>query len=509
MTIDFFNDKVQDECGVFGIFRRDDKLDLPTLSRDALYALQHRGQESAGIALNFDGQFTSVKNVGMVSEVLTDRAMTDFNDFKENYFKTKEKEAKAMGEEYVPDLSKITEIAVAHVRHTPNTMLSRASSQPLVIRYIKGSMCIALNGYITNFCEIRRELEDGGAIFQSNTNAELVAYVVAVMRISSQSFEEAVRKAAQKIEGSYSFVISSPDRLIAVRDPHGFRPLCLGKIQNTYAVASESCAFDSIGARTIRHIKPGEMVVIDKDGLSSYQIEKPEKESLCLFEYIYIARPDSILDCGSVHYLRKEFGRELAREFPIDADIVSGVPDSGSDASQGYAEESGIPYSTVFVKNKYIGRNLSNVKDNKKERLFKMRLNVLSHQVKGKRVIIVDDSIVKGDTIKYIVTLLRNAGASEVHVRISSPQMKYNCYFGSDLDDSEKMFSNRFAEEDFCSETGADSIGFIDISKMKKIAEIGGMGVCDACFTGKYPAPTPKEIFVDRYAQRISRIKEV
>lgn len=478
ITIDLLKDKVHEECGVFGIFRKDSELDVAALSRDALYALQHRGQESAGIAVNRDGQFVSVKDVGMVSEVLTDSAMEVF--------------------EHQGD------IAVAHVRYTPYDSLDRASSQPLVIRYIQGSMSICHNGSITNFSEIRKELEEGGAIFQSNTNAELIAYVIATMRTKCDTIEEAVRDAAVKIEGAYSFVVSSPSKLIAVRDPYGFRPLCVGKIGRSYVVASESCAFDSIGATFIRSVRPGEMIVVDDEGFHSHQIEEPQRQALCLFEYIYIARPDSMLECGSVHYIRQEFGKELAKEYPVEADIVSGVPDSGNDAAQGYAEQSGIPYSTAFVKNKYIGRSLSNVKSSKKERLLKMRLSVLRHQVRGKKVVIVDDSIVHGNTAQHIVHLLREAGASEIHMRISSPPMKFNCYFGSNLEDKREMASNTMTVDELCNFIGADSLGFIDVDKMKEITAKGGMGVCDACFTGDYPAPVPKENFVDKFSQKIS-----
>ena len=478
-SLDFYNEKVHEECGVFGIYKMDDEVDVASISRDALYALQHRGQESAGIAVNNDGNFKSIKDVGMVSEVLTNQA--------------------------VEELGTDGKIAIAHVRYTPYQALDRAGSQPLVIRYIQGSLAICHNGSITNFAEIRKNLEEGGAIFQSFSNAELIAYVIATERVNSETIEDAVKNACNKIEGAYSFVLTSPSKLIAVRDPYGFRPLCVGKLGQSYVVASESCAFDSIGAQFIRHVKPGEMVVIDEDGFHSYMIEKPKKSALCVFEYVYIARPDSILDCGPVHAVRKEFGKELARDFPVEADLVCGVPDSGNEAAQGYAEESGIPYSAVFVKNKYIGRSLSSMKNTKKERLLMMRLNVLKHKVRGKKVVIIDDSIVRGETSKHIVRLMREAGAAEVHMLISSPPFVCPCYFGVDIHDKESLIANKLTTSEICEYIGADSLGYLSINSLRKIAEGANIEFCDGCFTGSYDAEIPRTIFVDKYAKKINR----
>lgn len=481
ITVDLLKDKVHEECGVFGIYRIDDDIDVASVSRDALFALQHRGQESAGIAVNCDGNFKAVKDIGMVSEVLTEEAMDTI---------------KCNGN-----------IAVAHVRFTPYSQLDRASSQPLVIRYIEGSMAICNNGAITNFAEIRKELEEGGAIFQSFSPAELIAYVVASKMIKAVSIEDAVMQASKKIKGAYSFVLSSPTKLIAVRDPQGYRPLCVGKLGRGYVVASESCAFDSIGAKFLRHIKPGEMVVIDEEGFHSYMIEEPLKQSLCLFEYVYIARPDSVLDCGYVNEIRREFGKVLAEKFPVEADIVCGVPDSGIDAAQGYAKQSGIPYGNVFIKNKYIGRSLSNVKNTKKERLLKMRLNVLKNQVKGKKLVIIDDSIIHGDTSAHIVSILREAGAREIHMRISSPPIKYPCHYGSDISSERYMISNLMSTSELKNYIGVDSLGFLDIEDMEKITKKDGVGVCGSCFTGKYTSPVPKEHYVDKFSKKIDLAK--
>lgn len=480
-TIDLFNEKVHEECGVFGIFKMDNDLDVVSLSRDALYALQHRGQESAGIAVNNGGNFKSVKDVGMVSEVLTNEALET--------------------------LGNDGQIAIAHVRYTPYQALDRAGSQPLVIRYIQGSMAICHNGSITNFAETRKQLEEGGAIFQSFSNAELISYVIATERVNVNSIEDAVKNACSKLQGAYSFVLSSPSKLIAVRDPYGYRPLCVGKLGQSYVVASESCAFDSIGAQFLRHVKPGEMVVIDEDGFHSYMIEEPKQSSLCVFEYVYIARPDSVLDCGPVHAIRKEFGKELARNFPVEADVVCGVPDSGNEAAQGYAEESGIPYSAVFVKNKYIGRNLSSFKNSKKDRLLMMRLNVLKQKVRGKRIVIIDDSIVHGNTASHIVKLLREAGAAEVHMRISSPLLKYSCYYGSDLHTEKNMIANLMTVDELQNFVGSDSLGFLSIESLRRISGENGVGVCDACFSGNYTGPVPKENYVDKFSKKIKLSK--
>lgn len=361
---DVNSDKAHEECGVFGIYRVNDELDCVSIAQDALYGLQHRGQESAGIAVNNDGEFTCVKDTGKVSAVFSDKNLSKLPNGK---------------------------IVLGHVRYTPFANLDRASSQPLVIRYIKGSLAISHNGSITNYTQIRNELESGGAIFQSNSNAELIAYVIATQRINSSSIEEAVIKSAEKIEGAYSLILSSPNKLIALRDPYGFRPLCLGKLLDSYVVASESCALDSIGAKFLRDIKPGEMLVIDDKGLHSQIIKTAEKTSFCMFEYVYIARPDSVINGVSVHLARKKAGEILYKEHPVEADIVCGVPDSGLDAAQGFSKASGIPYAIGFVKNKYIGRQISGRHQDKKERLLKTKLNALKANVEGKRVVIIDD----------------------------------------------------------------------------------------------------------------------
>ena len=339
VDIDAKLDKVNDECGVFGIYRNDVDLDSVQLTNDALFGLQHRGQESAGITVNVDGEFLTVKELGMVSEVFNGKSLSRLKNGK---------------------------IAVGHVRYTASESLDRASNQPLVLRYKEGSIAIASNGSITNFPEIRKELERGGAIFQSNSNAELMGYVIATERCSTDNLEDAVLNSMDKLKGAYSTVICAPSRLIGFRDIYGFRPLCIGKIKNSYVISSESCVIDSIGGEFIRDVEPGEMIVIDEDGFHSYKSKiTADKTSFCIFEYVYVARPDSVVNGVSVHQARFKAGELLYKEFPIQADMVCGIPDSGLVAAEGYAKASGIPYGTGFVKNKYIGRTVGTGKDKK------------------------------------------------------------------------------------------------------------------------------------------------
>lgn len=478
VDIDTKLDKVNDECGVFGIYRNDDDIDVVAAANDALYSLQHRGQQSAGITVNKDGEFTTVKELGMVSEIFTPKALEKLPNGK---------------------------IAVGHVRYTSSESLDRASNQPLVMRYIQGSIGIASNGSITNFNEIRQELETGGAVFQSNSNAEIMAYVIATERCVTDTLEDAVLSSMRKLKGAYSTVICAPSRLIGFRDMHGFRPLCIGKLKNSWIFTSESCVIDSLGGEFVRDVEPGEMVVVDEEGFHSYKSKLlPEKTSFCLFEYVYIARPDSVINGVCVHNARFKAGELLYDEFPIEADMVCGVPDSGLIAAQGYAKASGIPFSTGFVKNKYIGRTVGSGKD-KKERLLRTRLTALKANVKGKRVVIIDDSIVRGETSKHIVRLMREAGAAEVHMLISSPPFVCPCYFGVDIHDKESLIANKLTTGEICEYIGADSLGYLSINSLRKIAEGANIEFCDGCFTGSYDAEIPRTIFVDKYAKKINR----
>ena len=477
ILIDKTVDKVHDECGVFGFYNNDD-FDIVSVTHDAMYGLQHRGQASAGLTVMKDGEPHTLKDLGIVSTVCTES-----------------------------NLKKIPngQISVAHLRYTTLDYLDRAASQPLVMRYIEGSLALANNGCITNFAEIRNELEQGGAIFQSNSHAEVIGYTIASNRVDCDSIEDAVLRTMESLKGAYSFVISFPDKLIGVRDPHGFKPLCIGKLENSYIIASESCAIDSIGGQFVRDIRPGEMIVIDNSGLKSYFCNKKKRESLCLFEFIYVARPDSVIDGVNVNSARKKAGELLFRDNPVDADLVCGVPDSGLDAAQGYAEASGIPYATAFIKNKYIGRTRDGVGNDKKNKLLKMRLNVLKNVVEGKRVVIIDDSIVHGNTSAHIVKLLKQAGASEVHMRISSPEFKYACYFGVDLPEEKDLISNKLSVEQLRERIGADSLSFLNIDDLPEIAQGCNIGLCDGCFSGNYKADKPKIIYEDKFASKIQK----
>ncbi len=478
IDIDPMLDKVNDECGVFGIYRNDDDLDSISLTFDALYGLQHRGQMSAGITTNNDGEFITVKELGMVSEVFNSKNLSRLKNGR---------------------------ITVAHVRYTASESLDRASNQPLVLRYKEGSIAIASNGSITNFPEIRQELERGGAIFQSNSNAELMAYVIASERCLTDNLEDAVLNSMCKLKGAYSTVICAPTRLIGFRDMYGFRPLCIGKIKNSYLIASESCVIDSLGGEFVRDVAPGEMIVIDSEGFHSYQMKlKADKTSLCLFEYVYVARPDSIIDGVSVYNARFKAGEMLFGEYPIKADIVCGVPDSGLIAAEGYSKASGVPYGMGFVKNKYIGRTVGTGKS-KKQRLLKTRLTVLKANIKNKRVIVIDDSIVRGETSQHIVRLLRDAGAKEVHMLICSPPFKCPCYFGTDLHDEKTFIANRMSIDEIKEQIGSDTLGYLSLENARKIAQSANIDICDGCFSGNYDAEIPRTIFVDKYAKKLSK----
>jgi len=468
---------VQEECGVFGIYKNDD-FDIIGEVYNGLYALQHRGQESAGIAVNNNGDIKCVKNPGMVSEALTDKLLKTLPDGK---------------------------IAIGHVRYYPLDARDVAGIQPLVMRYIKGSLAIAHNGAITNIAEIHHELEQGGAIFQSNSNAELIAYVIASKRLVTDSIEEAVLSAMDMIKGAYSLVISSPSKLIGARDQYGFRPLAIGKMNNSWMISSESCAFDSLGAEFVRDVEPGEVVVIDDEGLHSYKKHCGGKTSLCAFEHVYIARPDSIIDGVSVHKFRMNAGKALAKEHPVEADLVCGVPDSGIVSAIGYSRESGIPFGLAIIKNKYIGRTIARQQQSFNKRLVEIKINVLKASVQGKRVIIIDDSIVRGTTCAHIVKLLKEAGAKEVHMRIASPPFLNPCYYGTDIKSTDNLIARQFSAEELCQKIGADSLGYLSLEGLNNLAPCSNVGFCTACFTGEYPTEIPTQVYEDKFSKKIQK----
>ena len=482
--------KLHEECGVFGIF--DPKGNPANTTYYGLVALQHRGQEGCGIAVNRDREIYHYQDVGLV--VVNFSISIDCNRDREIYhYKDVGLVNDVFNEEILGKLS--GRMAIGHVRYSTAGGSARENVQPLVLRYIKGSLAISHNGNITNVDEIRKELEHSGAIFQTTADTEIIAYLIARERITSGSIESAVKNAMKKLKGAYSLLVMSPNKLIAARDKWGFRPLQMGKRDDAVVFASETCAFDAIDAEFVRDIAPGEIVTIEaaRDGGDGYFMTEDTElcdsvpSSMCIFEHIYFARPDSTIENEVVHECRKRAGAFLAMQAPVDADIVIGVPDSGLSAAQGYSEYSGIPIDTGFIKNKYIARTFIKPTQGAREVAVKMKLNVLKSAVQGKRVIMVDDSIVRGTTSGRIVKLLRDAGAKEVHVRISAPAFKWPCFFGTDIPDRDLLIANNHTTEETRKIINADSLEYLSLENLHNIAPNSSCGFCDACFTGNYP----------------------
>lgn len=452
-------DKPQDECGVFGIFDKSESLDVARTTHYALFALQHRGQESCGIAVNDNGTIVYHKNLGLVPEV--------FDDVILNHLKG--------------------QIAVGHVRYSNNKENTRENAQPLVTKYVKGTLTIAQNASLVNARSLRKELEEQGALFQGSSDTEIIAYLIAKERLFTHSVEDAVKNMMKKIKGAYSLVVMSPTKLIAVRDPLGMKPLSIGKIGDSYVVASETVAFDTIHAEFVRDVLPGEIIVITKDGLTSIPPETTTKGKMCIFEHIYIARPDSVIEGASVYEARKEAGRYLAKEHPVDADVVIAVPDSGISAAIGYAEEAGLPYEVGLMKNRYVARTFIQPTQQMRENAVRIKLNAIKSVVNGKRVIMVDDSIVRGTTSNRIVRLLREAGAKEVHLRVASAPYLHPCYFGTDVGSTDELIAVGKTIEEIRDIIGADSLGFLSLENMLKTPIGSKTEFCTACFDGDYP----------------------
>ncbi len=458
---------LHEECGVFGIFS-DGTIPPAYACYNGLLALQHRGQESCGIAVTDDGVIDYHKNMGLVTEVFNNSILDSLPG----------------------------QMGISHVRYSTAGGSVLENAQPLVMRYVKGTLAVAHNGNLTNAVEIRRELEQTGAIFQTTIDSEVICYVIARERLKCHSVEEAVAAAMQKIKGAYSLLVMSPRKLIAARDPHGFRPLCIGKYNNSYVFASESAALDACGAEFVRDVEPGEIVVADGDGIRSIKPDFGEKKkSLCIFEYIYFARSDSFIDGVSVYESRKQAGRILAREFPVEADMVIGVPESGIDAAIGYSEKSGIPYEKAIVKNGYIGRTFIKPTQSDRMKSVRIKLNPIADMVRGKRVVMIDDSIVRGTTIDRIVTMLREAGAKEVHMRISSPPFMWPCYYGTDIPSRGELIACNHTIEEITKLSGADSLGYLPVECLSEMLNYKNVDFCDGCFTGKYPADITHETF--------------
>lgn len=465
---ELISDEIHEECGVFGAYDLDGTQTVAPSIYYGLFALQHRGQESCGIAVSDTagpkGQVRSCKGMGLVNEVFTSGELEKLNG----------------------------DIGVGHVRYSTTGASVPENTQPLVLNYVKGTLALAHNGNIVNAPMLRRELEYTGAIFQTTIDSEVIAYHIARERLKTRNVESAIANAMKKLAGAYSLIIMSPRKLIGARDPFGFRPLCIGKRDNTYFLASETCALDAVSAEYIRDVEPGEIVSITKDGIASDRSMVQKKRAKCIFEYIYFARPDSRLDGISVYHSRIMAGRILAQDHPVEADLVVGVPDSGTIAAMGYALESGIPFGMAFVKNSYVGRTFIKPGQSMRESAVKIKLNVLTEAVKGKRIVMIDDSIVRGTTSERIVGMLKAAGAKEVHVRISSPPFLHPCYFGTDVPSDDQLIAHNATLEQICGIIGADSLGYLSIDRLGELVN-GDSGYCDGCFTGNYPVDPPAQ----------------
>lgn len=453
-------DELHEECGVFGVWSPNEKRAAQTVYY-GLVALQHRGQESCGIVvcdtMGPIGNICAHKGMGLVSEVFPKDSLDKLRG----------------------------NIGIGHVRYSTQGASCEENAQPIFLNYAKGTLSLAHNGNITNAEELRKELVEEGAFFNGTTDSEVIAYAIAKERMNTESIEDASSKVAKRIKGGYALLIMSPQKLIGIRDPHGLKPLCIGKKDDNYYFASESTALTAVGAKLIRDVEPGEMVTITKDGICSEFIINQTERAHCVFEYIYFARLDSIIDGISVYDARINGGKALAKRYPVEADVVTGVPESGLTAAVGYAQESGIPFKLAFSKNSYVGRTF--IKPTQEERVLAvhMKLMVVESVVKDKRVVLIDDSIVRGTTIANLIKMMREAGAREVHVRISSPPFLHPCYYGTDVPDNSQLIANEYSTQQICEKIGADSLGYMDLEDLPEMT--GSLNVCRACFDGKYP----------------------
>ncbi len=458
--------EIREACGVFGIYDLDGNNVVPSIYY-GLTSLQHRGQEACGLAVSDTagerGNVKFVKNLGLVSEVLREDTIRSMEG----------------------------DIGIGHVRYSTTGASVAENAQPLVLSYIKGTLALAHNGNLINTPELKWELIQNGAIFHTTTDSEVIAFHIARERVHSRTVEEAVLKTARKIRGGYGLVIMSPRKLIGVRDPYGLKPLCLGKRDKAYVLASESCALRAVGAEFIRDIAPGEIITITKDGIHSDTQLAGEKLAHCVFEYIYFARLDSTMDGVNVYDARIRGGKSLARSYPVEADLVTGVPESGIPAAKGYSEESGIPFGFAFYKNSYIGRTFIKPTQKERESSVHLKLSVLDSAVRGKRIVLVDDSIVRGTTMANLIHMLKEAGALEVHVRISSPPFRHPCYFGTDVPSNDQLIASSHSTEEICRIIGADSLGYMQAEYLEGMA--GHLPLCKACFDGNYPMEIPPQ----------------
>lgn len=459
------DDRLKEACGVFGLYSNSFVEDIANLMYYGLFALQHRGQESAGMVATYKDKLTFHKGMGLVSEVFSERIL---NQIEGN-------------------------ISVGHVRYSTTGESNLTNAQPLVVRYKQGTLVLAHNGNLVNTLELRTKLEGEGTIFQTTTDSEVVANLIA--KSGEKTTLDALKKAMGQIRGAYAFVISDGESMIGTRDPNGLRPLILGKANGIYILSSESCGIDTIGGEIIRDIEPGEIVVINRDGIQSIRTVKKPKMNICAFEYIYFARPDSVIDQVNVHVSRFNAGKELAKEYPAQGDMVMAVPDSGTSAALGFAQESGIPFGEGLIKNRYVGRTFIKPGQKQRERAVKLKLNPLKCAVEGKRIILIDDSIVRGTTSLRIIKMLRDAGAKEIHLRVSSPPIKYPCYYGIDTPTKGELIGSIKSVNDIKEFIGADSLGYLSIEGLMRSC-MGVGGFCTACFEGNYPVDPKGQIEV-------------
>ena len=467
---------IHEECGVFGVMSTK-RENVAGIAYYGLYALQHRGQESCGIVVNDDGVFSSYKDLGLVSEVFSKDTLAHLS---------------------------AGNMAVGHVRYGTTGGTTRNNCQPIEVNHQKGKMALAHNGNLSNALELRDKLELSGAIFHTTSDTETIAYVVTRERLVTPSIEEAVSKAMYSLEGAYSLILMSSTKMIAARDPYGFRPLCYGQMSDgAYVIASESCALTAVGAEFVRDVLPGEILVFSENGVESRKEHcDKQKRKTCIFEYIYFARPDSVIDGVSVSKSRVRAGEILAENYPADADIVIGVPDSGLEAALGFSRASGIPYGIGLIKNKYIGRTFISPGQNERMDQVRIKLSPVKNVIEGKRVVLIDDSIVRGTTSKRIVKLLREAGAKEIHMRISAPPFLHPCYYGTDIDSEENLIACHHSMEEIAEMIGVDSLGYLPLEKLSWLVD--NEGYCAACFNGAYPTTIPTDLRKDRFEKKLS-----
>ncbi|MCG8482418.1 MAG: amidophosphoribosyltransferase [Clostridia bacterium] len=455
-------DKLEEECGVIGVYAPGSK-DIARSVYFGLHSLQHRGQESAGIASNKAGKIQYYKEMGLVQEVFNDEIIERLQG----------------------------DISIGHVRYSTTGESYVANAMPLVVYHKRGGLALAHNGNLVNAKEIRDELQDNGVIFQTSIDSEAIASLIA-RNSKDLSIEDAIIETTKVIKGSYALVITYDHKLVGVRDPHGIRPLCIGKVDGGYVLSSESCAFSVMGAEFIRDVEAGEMVVIEGNEIKSIQYDTTTRKAACSFEYVYFSRPDSILDGRNVYIARRNAGIILAQEHPVDADLVIAVPDSGTVAAIGYAQQSGISFGEGLIKNRYVGRTFIQPDQRMRELSVRLKLNVLKDNVKGKRLVMIDDSIVRGTTSGKIVNMLKEAGAKEVHIRVSSPPVAHSCYFGIDTPSRRHLIAANHSIDEISEMIGADSLGYLSVAGLMEAIGLPENQLCTACFNGEYPMDVPQ-----------------